>query len=113
MTHNDGDNNRRKAIPTQCRCGVWVLDGLDDDVCAFSARAELSPLTTAGTYAAHYLGRRRVYQLILGKLWRRTHIGPTDAPVLAQHVCGQPLPDSWLADLPPPLTVHLPDKPPY
>lgn len=104
---------QRLARPTTCVCGATVLAGLDDDVCAFTANADPFPLTHPGEVVLRAATTRRSYVLILGALWRRTYIGPTDAPVLAQHVCGQPLPDSWLADLPPPLTVHLPDKPPY
>lgn len=36
---------RRKARLRTCRCGTWILHGLDDDTCAFTVKADLSPLS--------------------------------------------------------------------
>lgn len=105
--------NQRHAKVTECACGAVIVAGLDDDMCALTANADPYPLTRRGEVLLRAVTTRRSYVLIGKALYRRTDLGPTDHPTLAQHTCGQPLPDAWLADLPPPLTAYLPDMPPY
>lgn len=87
-------------------CGAHVLVGLDADRCALTARVEPYPLTALGEVEALRAGRW-TYRLLRGALDRRDrwnipgHPPTPEVPVLAAHVCGQPLPATWLAPPPP------------
>lgn len=96
----------RRASLTVHQCGAHVLVGLDADRCALVARVEPYPLTALGEVEALRAGRW-TYRLLQGALDRRDRWNipgkpPTaEVPVLAEHVCGQPLPATWLAPPPP------------
>lgn len=94
----------RKAQIRHCRCGQPILTGLDADQCATTARTDPAILTRPGELAARLHGRA-TYTLISGELhhrevsWRYTE---SDTPVIAQHICGQPTPETWKAQMPAP-----------
>lgn len=90
---------RRTARLDICRCGEHTMVGLDDDRCAFSARADIYPLSNAGEVAALRQGRH-TYMLRRRALDRRDQWliagTPADsATVVAEHRCDQPVPESW------------------
>ncbi|HEU5084459.1 MAG TPA: hypothetical protein VFU14_14040 [Acidimicrobiales bacterium] len=96
----------RAAQPRGCRhCHTPVLVGLDGDVAAVEATVDPTPLSTLGEALAVLTGRR-LYTL--RRYTGRYHLGdrsplmiratPADAArydVLANHVCGQPVPPTW------------------
>jgi hypothetical protein len=94
----------RYAAPRLHHCGAWTLIGLDDDVLAFQARVDPTPLTPAGELACVLAGRptydltRRGVRLVLDA--RDDHAlraRPPAAPgarydVLPAHRCHCPVP---------------------
>jgi hypothetical protein len=99
----------RYAAPRLHHCGAWTLVGLDDDVLAFTARVDPTPLTPAGELACVLAGRptydltRRGTRRVLDA--RDDHAlraRPPAAPgarydVLPAHRCHQPVPGSSAA----------------
>lgn len=95
--------NRRRAIPSTCACGAAVLHGVDANVAGFTATADSRPLTRTGELLAVIQGRA-VYDLDSRpslhrrRAWHIRGNPPTPyRPVVAEHRCGQPLPDAWIA----------------
>lgn len=108
--------NQRKAKLATCPCGQPILVGLDNDQCAFTANADPYFLTWAGEIAAHALESRRTYWLQAGTLIRRdhpTHSSETTLPILAQHRCGQPIPNNWRKQLTPVTRREDSNEPPF
>jgi hypothetical protein len=95
----------RRAVDTFCaQCWTYTLTGADGDRCALNATVDNSPLSRTGELLAVVAGRQ-VYALdIAGALHRRDRWSirteSTREPVLAAHVCDQPLPAAWLAPRP-------------
>jgi hypothetical protein len=97
-----GGSMARVARADNCRkCGVYIAYGLDDDVCAFEAFADVEPVTSLGEAQATLLGLR-TYELrrtrdgfqIDHRHWAHIAGRPADATpldVLAEHRCGQQL----------------------
>jgi hypothetical protein len=99
----------RYAAPRLHHCGAWTLIGLDDDVLAFQARVDPTPLTPAGELACVLAGRptydltRRGVRLVLDA--RDDHAlraRPPAAPgarydVLPAHRCHCPVPGAHAA----------------
>lgn len=97
------NNSRRTRLDT-CSCGQPILTGLDDDNCAFVANTDLPFLTWAGELAARVVDQRKTYALQAGVLFRRDplqHIGESANPIVAEHRCGHPIPDTWRQPLTP------------
>ena len=109
-------NNQRKAKTTPCtRCAQTTINGLDNDTCAWAAAADPTPLTWAGELAARLNGRH-TYEMSARELHRRTNDRakqPANDPVLPQHICGQPVPATWLQPVPPPTREEATNDPPY
>lgn len=96
----------RKAADTVCQdCWAHTRTGLDADRAALTAVVDNFPLTRTGELLAATAGRATYALDILGALHRRDRWSirreSVREPVLAAHVCGQPLPASWLAPPPP------------
>lgn len=92
-----GDTYRTVRLRTCPHCRTPVLAGLDADICAFSVRADLMPLTTFGEALALLAGRR-TFDLIGGTQAKRLDIREEHNirarrryPVLPEHRCGQGL----------------------
>jgi hypothetical protein len=123
--HNP-DGISRRARTTLCRnCGQVVLRGLDDDRAALPATCDPHPLEPCGEASALLTGRA-TYQLT----WRGDHYeinrrdalritgrpAGTDAHVVADHKCHDPLPP---LDASPPVPApnreeeRLDDEPPF
>lgn len=96
----------RRARPRPCpHCSTWVITGLDADTLALEAACDPQPLNTLGEAMALVAGRRTLNltrtrgRLELEQRWA-DHVesqpaGTGRADVLAEHVCGQPIPASW------------------
>lgn len=89
--------------PHPCRrCLTEVITGFDAPRAALLATCDPAPIGILGEVLALQDGRR-TYDLVAGKILRRLdwHIrsmpASTRHPTLAEHRCGQPLPDTWLA----------------
>ena len=90
--------NARKAKAILCRCGVPVIAGLDDDVCAFTVAADVTALSWAGELACAVVQARPVFELSGKELhrrypWRQSR--PCEQPVLPEHRCNDPVPPAW------------------
>ena len=97
-------DNSRRANETTCRCGAIVTAGIDADRCALNAAADPTPLNRTGELLAVIAGRRtyavdRDRRLHRRNAWSLAR--PAREPVLAEHRCGHPIPDHWLAPEPP------------
>jgi hypothetical protein len=91
-----------------CSCGAQVLKGLNDDWCAFVVRADIWPLSPYGEMLALLSGRATYdlhrhgdhYRLYARDRWNiRGRPAGTLYPawrsdVVADHVCGYPLPST-------------------
>jgi hypothetical protein len=99
------DHVGRIAKPRRCpRCRTPILVGLDDDHAALPARVDPTTLDSAGELAA-LITERQTYNI-----WRAaggyelTHrdgfhvAGARNAPVVAEHACGKPIPGQPLTD---------------
>ena len=95
-----GAPTRRNAAARRCRtCKAATLTGLDEDLCAFQATVDPTPLTPLGEALA-LLGGRHTYELrrsVTGvALWRRTRrrisadIASEQCLVVADHECYSP-----------------------
>jgi len=88
--------------PGRCRtCRANVLRGLDDEMCASIATVDPVPLNAEGQ-AGVLLAGRATYRLLSTPkprlVYRETWDipGTSDgAPVVADHVCGNPVPARW------------------
>lgn len=90
---------RRKASLIRCKCGEHILTGLDDRVCALSARVDIYPLSNLGEVEAMRAGRR-TYWLRGRELDRRDRWNIAGNPastitVLAEHRCDERIPATW------------------
>jgi len=89
----------RKAKAAACKgCGATIVTGLDGDRCAFTATADLAPLTWAGEIAA-WLDGRATFELAARELWWRTELQrqrPAEFAALPEHRCRDPIPDLWI-----------------
>lgn len=89
----------RGARLTKCRrCGAWTITGLDNDVAAFQATVDPSPLTPRQEYLCILAGRR-TYDLETSAarivLHHRDVYGlatPSRYTVVPQHRCGATFP---------------------
>jgi hypothetical protein len=93
------DPIRRKAHLTRCKCGEHILVGLDDNVAALSARADIYPLSNLGEVEALRSGRWTYWlrDRMLdrrGQFDIRGHAAST-ITVVAEHRCGEPIPATW------------------
>ena len=90
------------------RCRTLTLAGLDGNVLAMDADADLPPLTRRGDLLALVAGRVTYELGADGRLHYRSprhvvHGPPTpSSSVHAAHRCGVPPPAEWLAPPPPP-----------
>ena len=109
--------SRTPRIRVHPICHAPILAGLDANRCALSVAVDPYPLTPAGEVWALRAGRR-TYALQWGALERRDawtipgHPPSPGLPVMAEHVCGHPIPDEHRA----PPTPHSPapaDKEPF
>ena len=98
-----GNRNGNGDRTHPCRkCSQPVITGLDAPRAGFLVTVDPCPLSLVGEVQALTDGRR-TYDLVAGKIRRRLdwHIrampASTRHPTLAEHRCGQPLPDAWLA----------------
>lgn len=106
----------RRAQLTHCPCGMPTLTGLDNDRCAFPANADLSFLTWPGEIAAIHLDGRVTYALLAGTLFRRdepTRSTESTHPIVAEHRCGDPIPDTWRKPTPPTRRREDTNEPPF
>lgn len=97
LAHAQGDTYRTARLRTCPRCHAPVLAGLDADICAFSVRADLTPIDETGEALA-LLTRRRTFDLVSDrhakKLYAREEHNIRMSrryPVLPEHRCGQSL----------------------
>ena len=96
----------KAGLRTHRKCRGLTVAGIDDN--GLDAWCEPTPLSPAGEAQA-LLGGRATWDLYAGTgLTYRTPsairyrpAGDDRRPVLAEHVCGQPLPAAWLAPPPP------------
>lgn len=97
---------RRAAHLAQCKCGEYLLVGLDDVAAAFTARADVYPLSNLGEVEA-LRAQRSTYGFFWGSLDRRDRWNIAGMPadegtVLAEHRCGEPIPKTWIRPINPP-----------
>lgn len=90
-----GDTYRTVRLRTCPRCRAPVLAGLDADICAFSVRADPTPINTLGEAVAALAGRR-TFDLVGGGSEKRLYIreehninGTRRYPIFPEHRCGQ------------------------
>jgi hypothetical protein len=120
------DSVFRRARTVLCRtCGAPVARGLDGDVCALAAVADLTPLNQLGELTMILTGRA-TYDLC----WRNSRYEidrrdqwaiqarPPGRPnhVVAEHQCGNPIPTEHVTPYPQAPTTRAvvgSDKPPY
>lgn len=98
---------RRKATLTRCQhCRSVTVAGLDADSAAHDTYADPTPLSRHGEIHAALTGRR-IYRLDVDlRLWATDRWRITTDPLpgdhlLAEHVCGLPIPSNWIAPEPP------------
>jgi hypothetical protein len=111
----------RKAQVRRCGgCGRVILSGLDGDVLAFDVDVDPTPLSEAGEEATVASGRVSYGLSTVGRPdlnWRgRWHVGKPAGfgrVVLAQHVCGEPVPRGWRAPPAPERVVTSSDTPEF
>lgn len=92
-------NTRTARLHTCPTCRAPILTGHDNDTLAFQVRADPTPLDPPTELLALLAGRR-TYNLLTGNghlhLTHRIHWmirhHPTGTVVVADHLCGQPLP---------------------
>lgn len=118
----NADGVGRKARVTRHGCGARIAAGLDSDRGGLRAVADLAALTPLGEALALIDGRT-TYALrgrLRLELDRRDsfHVagspaGSRDYPVLPEHRCGSPPPDSTPIELTKTTTTDLGDTPPF
>jgi hypothetical protein len=91
----------RKARPKPCpACGVTVLVGLNNDICAWTVAVDPTPLTHHGELLAVLSGRTS-YALRNDTLHHRPHdcikTEHQHGDVVTDHKCDQPIPVEWRA----------------
>ena len=95
---------RSTAIATRCQhCRQLVIAAINTD--AQESWCDVIPLTRLGELAANLAGRRTLRLDTDRRLWTtpadRIHTQPMPGDqLLAQHICGQPLPAAWTQPLP-------------
>jgi hypothetical protein len=96
--------SQSKAAKQRCACGQTILSGLDADRAAFTVEVDPQHLSDSGELLAVIFGRK-TYSLNIGHVLRRRdqwHLrNPSNRPVLAEHLCGEPIPERWLGQVQP------------
>lgn len=104
---------RKAQLRRHRPCGMPIMLGLDNDICAFEATCDLGELNATGEAMA-LLDSRRTYELTLrGELRHRDHWAirarpaGTRATVLAEHRCASPIPAAWCVPAPQPAARQI------
>ena len=108
---------RSTAIATRCQhCRQLVIAPVNTG--AQESWCDVIPLTRLGELAANLAGRRTLRLDTDRRLWTTpadrvlTQPMPGDA-ILAQHICGQPVPATWTQPLPTPAESQPDTEVPY